>query len=304
MSSIVEANLLAWHSSVLPDGDRRLVVPRLMAVSMALGALLLLPIAALLDTLVVLIGLYAYALPFLVSGLLGVVEIAFLRRLRHPGRIVVPPRAIAADAEPTPELNRFMRVSTVNALGMGLAPAMSVFAISVVGLSAGFAMMLGAINALTLVAAAALSGAHLANGSSSRMLRRSFALRAAAMASALLALPGSLHAPMCLVASVVLGAIGFSSGTLASNERLFRLISGPAVIRHHARFLARTSGAMTLGQLAGAGVVAVGGPLGYPAFALLYASSAAVRVIAYRQAGDPMPAPQSATAEAGASAVA
>ena len=298
LSSIVAANLLAWHSSVLPDPERRLVVPRLMAVSLALGALLLLPMAALLDTLVSIVGLYAYALPFLVSGLVGVAEIFVLRRLRHPGRIVVPPRALTAEAEPTPGLNRFLRVITVNALGMGLAPAMSVFAMSVVGLSAGFAMMLGAIGNLTMVIAAAVSGGQLSHGSSSRMLRRSFAMRAAAMTSALLALPGSALAPLFLIGSVILGAIGYSSGSIAGNERLFRLISGPAVIRQHARYLARMSGGMTLGQLVGAGVIAVGGPIGYPAYAVLYASSAVVRVIAYRQAGDPKAVPQSVSATA------
>jgi MFS family permease len=303
LSSVVAANLLAWHSSVLPDADRRLLVPRLMALSMAVGALLLLPIAALLDSLVALVGLYAYALPFLVSGLIGVAEIFVLRRLRHPGRTVVPPRALAAEAEPTRELNRFLHVSMLNALGMGFAPAMSVFAISIVGLSAGFAMMLGAIGTLTMVVAAAVSGAQLTHGSSARILRRSFALRAVAMSAPLLALPGSVTAPVFLIAASILGAIGFASGSLAANERLFRLISGPAVIRHHARYLARTSGAMTVAQLAGAGIVAVSGPLGYPAFALLYAGSAAIRVVAYRRADD-APARQVATAEAGASAVA
>ena len=56
----------------------------------------------------------------------------------------------------------------------------------------------------------------------------------------------------------MLGAVGFASGSLAANERLFRLIRGPAVIRHHARYLARTSGAMTVGQLGGAAVIAAG----------------------------------------------
>ena len=107
-----------------------------------------------------------------------------------------------------------------------------------------------------MVGAAAYFGAKLAHGSSSRMLRNSFAIRAAAMFSPLLALPATPFAPLFLIASAMLGAIGFASGSLAANERLFRLISGPAVIRHHARYLARTSGAMTIGQLGGAAVIA------------------------------------------------
>jgi hypothetical protein len=167
---------------------------------------------------------------------------------------------------------------------MGIAPAMSVFIISIVGLSAGFSVFVSAISTLTMVVAAAYFGAKLAHGSSSRMLRHSFAIRAAAMISPLFALPGFAFAPVFLIASAVFGAIGFSAGSLAANERLFRLISGPMVIRHHARYLARTSGAMTAGQILGAGVIAVGGPFGYPAFGALYAASAAFRIAAYRSA--------------------
>jgi MFS family permease len=293
LSSISGANLLSWHSAVLPDQERRLVVPRLMAVSLAIGALLLLPMAALLDSLVHVIGLYAYALPFVVSGVLGLAEIWVLFRLRHPGQVIVPPAALTAESEPTPELNRFLRSTGINALGMGITPAFSVFIISVLGLSAGFSMMVGAIGTLTMVAAAAYFGDRLTSGSSSRMVRHSFGIRAMAMTAPLLVLPLPAFAPLFVIAASMLGAIGFASGQLASNERLFRLISGPAVIRHHARYLARTSGAMTLGQLFTAGVIAVAGPV-LPAFAGLYAASAAIRVVAFRQALDGPPAAQPA----------
>jgi MFS family permease len=302
LSSITGANLLSWHSAVLPDQDRRLVVPRLLAVSLAIGALLLLPMAALLDTLVHFVGMYAYALPFVVSGVLGVVEIRVLLRLRHPGVVLVPPRAQVADTEPTPELNRFLRASMVNALGMGVTPALSVFIISVLGMSAGFSMTVGAIGTLTMVVAAAIYGDRLAHSSSSKMLRRSFAIRALAMISPLLVLPLPALAPAFVIASSMLGAIGFAGGSLAANERLYRLIRGPNVIRHHARFLARTSGAMTIGQLAGAGVIGVAGPVGYPAFAALYATSAVIRVIAWRSGAEQpaaaLPADEPAVAEA------
>jgi hypothetical protein len=306
LSSITGANLLSWHSSVLPDQDRRLVVPRLMAVSLAIGALLLLPIAVLLDSLVHMVGLYAYALPFVISGVLGLAEIWVLFRLRHPGQVIVPPAAQTAESEPTPELNRFLRSSGVNALGMGITPALSVFIISVLGMTAGFSMMVGAIGTLTMVVAAAFYGDRLARSSSSRMVRNSFGIRAIAMAAPLLALPLPAFAPAFVIATSMLGAVGFASGQLAANERLFRLIRGPAVIRHHARYLARTSGAMTLGQLFGAGVIAVAGPV-LPAFAGLYAASSAIRVVAFRLALDrspvaeqpPVDAPVPATLSAG-----
>jgi hypothetical protein len=289
LSSISGANLLSWHSAVLADQDRRLVVPRLLAVSLAIGALLLLPMAALLDSLVRMIGLYAYALPFVVSGVFSLAEIWVLFQLRHPGVVIVPPRAQAAESEPTPELNQFLRSSMINALGMGVTPALSVFIISVLGMSAGFSMTVGAIGTLTMVVAAAIYGDRLTRGSSSRMLRRSFGIRVLAMVSPLLVLPLPALAPVFVIASGMLGAIGFAGGTLAANERLYRLISGPSVIRHHARYLARTSGAMTVGQLAGAGVIGVAGAV-LPAFALLYVTSAAIRVVAWRSAGETAPA--------------
>ena len=305
VTSIVGANLLAWHQAVLPEAERRLVVPRLLAVSLAIGALLLLPIAAVLDTLYHHIGPLAYALPFTVSGVLGVAEIYVLRRLRHPGRFIVPPEAEAADALPTPELKRFLKVSATNAFGMGFAPSMSVFAITVVGVTAGFAIAISSIGTLTMVVAAAVAGSRLARGSSTMILRQSFAIRALAMAAPLLAIPGAAFAPVFLIASSMLGAIGFAFGSLAANEKLFRLISGPAVVRQHARFLFQTSGSMTVAQIMSAGVVAVAGPFGFPAFAFLYAGSSVVRVAAWRDAGARADGvrPQ-ATPEAGASVAA
>jgi len=302
LTSIVGANLLAWHSAVLPEPDRRLVVPRLLAVSLSIGALLLLPLAAVLDGLVHAFGPLAYALPFTISGTFGLIEIYVLRRLRHPGRVIVPPRATASPAETSPELRRFLRVSTINATGMGLGPSMSVFMISVLGMTAGFSVMVSSIGTLTQVVAAVIAGTRLERGSSSRLLRSSFGIRALAMTAPLFVLPAPALAPVFLISSSMLGAVGFVFGSLAANEKMFRLISGPAVIRQHARYLAWTSGAMTGGQVASAAVIAVAGPFGYPAFGLLYTGSALLRVVAYRQAAPTViTEPPTAAAEAGAS---
>ena len=227
LSLVATSNLLTWYSAILPEPERRLVVPRMLAVSLAIGALLLLPIAVALDALAAEIGLVAYALPFLISGSLGIVEVVVMARLPHPGRVVVPPAALANDTgqESRPELARLLRISGINALGMGFAPSMSIFMISILGLSAGFSMTVGAIGTLTQVVAAAVSGARLAHGSSEKMLRNSFWIRATAMALPLLAWPGTVTAPLLMIGVAMLGAIGFSSGTLAGNERLFRLNS-------------------------------------------------------------------------------
>jgi hypothetical protein len=118
------------------------------------------------------------------------------------------------------------------------------------------------------------------------MLRGSFGIRAMAMTAALLTWPLPALAPLLIIAASMLGSIGFASGQLAANERLFRLVSGPQVLRHYARYLARTSGAMTFGQLFSAGVIALSGPVA-PAFAALYGASALVRVFAFRDARNP-----------------
>jgi hypothetical protein len=284
LGTVTNANLLAWHSAVLPEEQRRLIVPRLMALSLALGAVLLFPMALLLDGLSDQFGVVVYAVPFGISGIIGVVEVLVIRRLPHPGRVIVPARALAGEAPESPEQRQFLRVTGLNALGMGITPYVSVYAMAILGLSAGFAMTLGAVSMLTMVVGAALAGAALRRGSSARILRNSFAIRALAIALPIAALPGSAVGPLLLYASVILAAIGFSSGQLAANERLFRLIHGPAVIRQHGRYLARTSGAMAGGQLVSGAVLAVGGPLGYPAFALLYGASSGLRVLAHRLA--------------------
>lgn len=295
-ASVGGANLLAWHSAVLEEEARRLIVPRLMAVSLAIGALLLLPVALLLDGLAKSFGLGVYAIPFGLAGAFGLAELAVIGRLPRPGRVVVPQRALEGEAAESPAFGQFLRVSRLNALGMGIAPYTSVYAMAVLGLSAGFAMSMGVVSALTMVVAATVAGSMLIRGSSARMLRASFWIRAAAMAVPIIALPGSPVAPLLLYGSVMLGAIGFANGQLAANERLYRLISGPAVIRQHGRYLARTSSAMTAGQLTSGIVLAVGSGLGYPVFAALYGASTGLRVLAHRAA-----APEQVTLPSGPS---
>ncbi len=293
LSSMVSTNLLSWHSAVLPEHERRLVVPRLMSISLAVGALLLLPTALLMDSLVERFGLIIYAVPFGIAGAFGVVEIFVQSRLPRPGRVRVPESALTADAPPPPGMSAFVRSSVVNAVGMGIAPYTSVYAIVVLGLTPGFTMGMGAISLLTQVAASAWAGSRLTRGSSTRMLRSSFGIRALAMALPIVALPGLLIAPALLIASVIFGAIGFVSGTLSANEKLFRMINGPAVLRQYGRFTAATAGAMTVGQLASMVAIAAGGPFAYASYAGLYGASTGLRVLAHRIAA---PGPQTVPA--------
>jgi hypothetical protein len=284
LGPMVGTSLLTWHSAVFDEDDRRLVVPRLMSVSLAVGAMLLLPTALLMDGLVRQFGLVVYAVPFGLAGLFGVFELLVQARLPRPGRVRVPASALSAPVPPPPAMAQFLRSSMLNSLGMGVAPYLSVYALVVLGLTPGFTMAMGAVSLLTQVAASAWAGSRLTRGSSSRMLRFSFGIRAWAMAAPLLALPGLFLAPVLLMLSAVLGAIGFVSGTLAGNERLFRLINGPAVLRQYGRYTAANAGAMTIGQLASGFALAAGGELGYLLYGGLFAASTGLRVVAYRVA--------------------
>ena len=282
LSAVAGANLLSWHSAVLPEEDRRLVVPRMMAVSLAIGALLLLPMAGLLDLLSHSLGILAYALPLSLSGTLGVVEIFVLARLRHPGRVVVPPAALDRGRPDEQRTERLRARQRAQRAGHGFrAGACRSTRSRSWACPPASSMTIGSIGTLTQVVTAVLVGSHLAHASAERLLRNSFAIRAVAMVCPIFALPGTLTAPLFLIASSMLGAVGYAQGLLAANERLFRLIRGPAVVRQHARYLGRTSGAMTIGQVAGAAAVS----LGYPAFVLLYVASSGLRVVAYHEAG-------------------
>jgi hypothetical protein len=200
-----------------------------------------------------------------------------------PGRVIVPPRALHGPAPETPAERQFLRITTINAVGMGLTPFFSVYAMAVLGLSAGFTMTMSAVSLVAMIVAAAIGGSLISRGSSARHLRFSYAARATAMSLPILALPGSALAPWLMYATAVLGAIGFATGQLAANERMFRLVRGPTVIRQHGRMLFRTSAAMTTGQVV-SGVVLAVAPVGYAPFAILFGASAAFRAWAFRAA--------------------
>ena len=64
---------------------------------------------------------------------------------------------------------------------MGLTPFWSVYAMSVLGLSAGYALTMSAVSQLAMVVAAAIGGGLLVRGSSARMLRASIGIRVIAV---------------------------------------------------------------------------------------------------------------------------
>jgi hypothetical protein len=275
-SAIGGANLLAWYGAVLSEPERRFVSPRVMAITQGLGATLLLPVALLVQVGLGSVGVVVYAAVFAVAGLAGAVEVVVVARMRRPGRVRVAAGAATAPLEP--ETRRFVRVVALASFGSGLGPYLSIYAMSVLALPAGFAIALSAIAAGSSLITSTIVGGWLHRGSASRLLRASFVVRGGAMFLGLAAFPGNPLAwlVLCCVAAIV--SAGAAAGTLAANERLLRLTGGVNLIGAQARYVAWTSLALTGGQLISGTLLAVA-PLGYPVFAFMFTASGAFRVV-------------------------
>ena len=268
----------SWYQIILPEDQRRLVAPRLGGIALGIGSVILLPIALTIDGLVASVGLWAYAAPLLIAGLAGLVPLIILRRLPAPGRIRVP-RGMPWGDDSQTRLRRHGNVMTLALLSAGLSPFLSVYAISVLGTGAGFAIAVSAVSSGTLVLASLYVSSHLAGGSSSRLLRRSFLLRGCALLFGLAAAPMNPFAPLVLVLVAILMAAGDTAGQLSANERLMRLATGPGVLAFQSHFVVRNVGAYTGGVAASSVIMLLGG---YPAFAILFVAAGIGRFAAAR----------------------
>src|SRR5687768_16884347 len=268
----------SWYQIILPEEERRLIGPRLGGITLGIGSVILLPLAFTIDALVDGIGLWAYVAPLVAAGLAGMVPLVILRRLRSPGRIRVP-RQTPWSSDAQARLRRHGTVMTLTLLSAGLSPFLSVYAISVLGTGAGFAIALSAISSGTLVLASLYVSSHLAGGSSSRLLRRSFLLRGCALLFGLAAAPMNPFAPLVLVLVAILMAAGDTAGQLSANERLMRLATGPGVLAFQSHFVVRTVGAYTGGVAASSVIMLLGG---YPALAILFVAAGVGRFAAAR----------------------
>jgi len=275
-SAIGGTNLLAWYGAVMPDGERRFVAPRVMGITLGLGAVLLVPVALLVQAGLAVIGIRVYAIVFAVAGTAGLVELFVVRRLPSPGRV----RVAARGTRPTlsPETHRFIRIIGLAAFGAGFGPYLSIYAIAVLKLPPGFAILLAAIGSASALAGSTVVGSLLARGSASRTLRVSFLMRAGSMAIGLLALPANPLAWFVLCVVAALASAGAAAHVLSSNERLLRLTAGQDLIAAQGRFVAATATGLTIGQTANGLLLALL-PLGYPVFAILFAISGASRFI-------------------------
>jgi hypothetical protein len=285
-TTIGGTNLLAWYGAILVDAERRFVAPRVMGLTLGLGAVLLLPIALVVNVAIGTLGVRIYALVFGCAGCAGVVELLVIGRLARPGRVRVARRARqAASPEPGPAasaqpagLEPFIRTITFAGFGAGMGPYLSIYSISVLGLPAGFAIILAALGSGSALIASTVVGGLLARSSASRTLRLSFVMRGGSMFLGLLAFPGMPLAWLLMCAIAVIASAGAAAATLAANERLMRLVPGDGLIGAQGRFVAGSALGQTSGQAANAVVLALA-PLGYPAFAGLFLVSGLTRLV-------------------------
>lgn len=270
--------LQSWYVIILPDEERRLVGPRLAGITLGIGAVILLPLSLVIDGWLGAIGLYAYAVPLGIAGIAGVASVFIERGLPTPGRVHVP-RRTSWHPRQDPRLWRLARVLMLASLAGGLSPFLTVYAISVLGTGAGFAIAISAVSSGSLVAASILVSSHLRLGSASRLLRLSFVIRGCALLLGIAALPSNPVAPALLLLIAVLLATGDTAGQLAANERLFRLATGPSVIAFQSGFVVQNVGAYAAGMLAASGIMLLGG---YLSFAILFGAAGTVRFVAAR----------------------
>ena len=161
-----------------------------------------------------------------------------------------------------------------------MIPYLSLYAIAVLGASAGFAVILSGFGAAGALAGSLAAGSFLLGGSSSRVLRTSFVARAAAAVVCALAIPGNPAAlPMLLVGAVLFSG-GGNAGALASNERLYRLAPPDLRVRCQSRYVAATSVTFAVGAVACAGALVLSETVGWPVYTALFLGSGISRAIA------------------------
>ncbi len=285
-SGVASANLQAWLAVILPEQERRFVAPRIVGLGLAVSAVLLVLVALVLDAAARAFGVGIYAVCFLAAGVAGAVEVAALSRLPSPGRVRVP--RLGPEMPAPPGWRRFVAIATLASLGSGLAPYYSVYVMSVLRASASFAVALSALTSGAAVLASTFGAALLAHNSSSRLLRLGYLSLGGGWIAALATTPLNPLALPWFVAIALFVSAGGAIVQIATNERLFRLAAGPAVMAQQGRFVAIASGATAAGQLASALALAVA-PVGYPVFAVLFVVSGAARFAAASR----LPVPES-----------
>jgi hypothetical protein len=295
---LAETTLLGWVSVVLPDHERRLVLPRVMGLATGAAAVLLVPSGLLIERVGPTAAGAVFAVLFGIAGLASLGLVAAVRGLPRPKPVQV--RADDTRAPRTPALRRFTTAALWNSVGLGFTPYVSVFVVAVHGLSPGFAVMLSGLWSAAALVTSMGVGSFLATGSASWVLRVAYGARAVGILGLLAAFPASPVAIPVLLASVTLNAFGFTATAVAQNEQLFRL-AGPGAIGFQGLFVAWNAATFSVAGLAGTVLIAIAERVGFGAWAATFLIAGGTRAVAARLT--PVPAGwQSTTLRARSSA--
>jgi hypothetical protein len=94
---LAQSTLLAWMNVLLPDAERRIVLPRLMGLAMGASGVLLVPAGLVLNGLAGSTAAAAFALLFAVAGIASVALVVAVRGLPRPPVHVPPARERPAE---------------------------------------------------------------------------------------------------------------------------------------------------------------------------------------------------------------
>jgi hypothetical protein len=281
VGSVTSNNLSVWYGLVLPDADRRRLLPRVGAVSAGLSTVVLWVLTALLGT-ASHVGDDAYIAAFLLGGMASLAGLSGLLGLPDPGRVRVRPQdagSTAVDARRISDDGRFRNFcisSTISAVGGGFMPAVALIALGPLGLPVGFTVLLAALaSTLTLVGSGA-AATLIAGLSASRVFRGTQVARLVETALILVAVVVPPAAPLLLVAATMMSALTSAVNGIAGSELLYR-VSGDAILANQGRYSALTHGAFSVTSLAASAVIAASATA--PVFVVLLGASGALRLI-------------------------
>lgn len=276
---LAETTLLGWINVVLPDRERRVVLPRVMGLATGASAVLLVPSGLVLDGLDAAAAGAGFAVLFGLAGAASLPLLLAVRGLPRPKPVHVRPDDAAAVHAPA--LRRFRAAALANSVGLGFTPYVAVFVVAVHGLSPGFAVALAGLWSAAALVTSIGVGSFLAHGSASWVLRVAYLSRAVGLLAVLAAFPGSPVVVPVLLASVALNSFGFNATAIAQNEQLFRL-AGPAAISHQGVFVAQNAATYTAAGVAGTALVAIAERVGFGAWAVTFLVAGGARLLAAR----------------------
>lgn len=250
-----------WYGLVLPEADRRRVLPRLTTLGAAVttGVLWLMTVAlgpgsgvpAAIDVLC-----FVIAGAVSLAGLVGLLRLPDQGRI-HPDRLAGPPTGSGATAPSTSStaFRNLCTSSTLAAVGGGFMPAVALIALGPLGLPASYTVLLAAVSATLSLVGSAAAATVIGGLSASRVMRATHLARMGEVAAIGIAVLVPPLAPALLLSSTAMDALTSAANGIAGSELLYRT-AGAALTTQRGRYTALTHGSYTIASLAASTLVA------------------------------------------------